>query len=206
MARQPTWKLHWPALIVLVLLAMLPAAAWELDETTQLGRAVELLAVVVPSVIAAVQYLYERVDTFRLTVNRLRLRLLNPETEVSISLEYDLVCATKAFSQVVNILRESGDGKRLSTEEASEVWLWRGNTVVVHADQRYDVLSDQQGILRVELPATRRSFRGMDKALRDEVGPLLSGIEREVAADSRKYVVNVEFPRGIPILDCWFQT
>ena len=52
--------------------------------------------------------------------------------------------------------------------------------------------------LRIDFPMVQRSFRGLEKALRDQVVELFAEVERIVNAERCKYVVKIEFPGSNP--------
>jgi hypothetical protein len=78
---------HWPAIVVGLLIAALFIAALIVDTGGRFGKAVEFTSAAVPTGVALGQYLYMKVDRWRLFVNRNRLRMLNPEATINYSID-----------------------------------------------------------------------------------------------------------------------
>lgn len=192
---------HWPAMLVGVLIVVLFVTALSVGSDGRFGKAVVFTAAAVPSVIALGQYLYMKVDRWRLFVNRIRLRLVNPETTINYSIDYTVESLIETHTKVTELLKRPDrlDTRQLSKAADGEVWLWRGVTVQLHYTQFSDPIEGStSAIFRLRAPSLKASYRGIDKAIREDMGGLLAELEREVQASNRKYVVNLGFPDENP--------
>jgi hypothetical protein len=157
---------------------------------------VDFLAVLVPTAAALYQYMYARIDRWRLTVDRLRLRLANPDMTIASSAEFSVDDGARTFENVNKSLSALGKpvARALSDSPDTTVWVWRENTLRVRLLQVGDPLEgDDVDVVRIDFPAIKRSFRGVETSMRDEVGPFLAELERTITTEHRKYVVTVTF-------------
>lgn len=200
MKRNSALGSHWPALLVGVLIVALFVVALAVGSDGGFGKAVVFTAAVVPSVIAMGQYLYMKVDRWRLFMNRTRLRVLNPEASIDYTIDYTVDSLVEAHAKVSELLKQGSrpDTRRLSKTTDGEVWLWRGFTVQFHFTEFNDLIEGSSYLLRFRAPSLKASYRGIDKAIREDMGGLLAQLEREVQATNRKYIVNLGFPNENP--------
>jgi hypothetical protein len=192
---------HWPALVVALIVLALFVGAIALGTKGRFGTAVVFTATAVPTAIAVGQYLYAHVDRWRLFVNRSRLRLTNPEASLAYTVDYTVESLIAAHAAISGFLDAANDGKqtrRLSKTADGEVWLWQGATLQIHYTEFTDPVDGSSNIVRLQVPSIRASYRGIDKAIREDVGGLLAHLEREVQASRRKYVVTLGFPDENP--------
>ena len=199
MRRTSGLRTHWPALLVGLLLAVLFIGALTVGTDGKLGQALAFTSAAAPTVITLAQYLYMRVDRWRLFMNRVRLQVLNPEMTVSYAVDYTINDVHQSWAAVSALLKGAEDAttRKLGQGDDGEVWLWHGTTVQVRLVDFSDPFEDRD-ILRIRVPAARASFRGMRKTIGEDMAGLLAGLERDVQASSRKYVVNVGFPGENP--------
>lgn len=200
MKRNSALGSHWPAMVVGFLIVGLFVTALAMGSDGRFGKAVVFTAAAVPSVIALGQYLYMKVDRWRLFVSRNRLRLVNPETSINYSIDYTVDSLIETHAKVTSLLKRADrpDTRQLSKAADGEVWLWRGVTVQFHYTQFSDPIEGSSYIFRLRAPSLKASYRGIDKAIREDMGGLLAELEREVQATNRKYVVNLGFPDENP--------
>lgn len=200
MRRNSALGTHWPALLVGVLIIALFVAALVVGSDGRFGKAVIFTATAVPTLVALGQYLYMRVDRWRLWVNRNRLRMVNPEASLNYTIDYTVDSLVETHAKVSELLKRAAgpDTRQLSKAEDGEVWLWRGVTVQLHYTEFADPIEGTSYIFRMRAPSLRASYRGIDKAIREDMGGLLAELEREVRATNRKYVVNLGFPDENP--------
>lgn len=191
---------HWPAIVVGLLIVALFIAALVVDTDGRFGKAVVFTSASVPTVVALGQYLYMKVDRWRLFVNRNRLRILNPEATINYSIDYTVESLVETHAKVSELLSRSTEKntRRLSKAQDGEVWLWKGVTLQLHYTEFSDPIEGSSYIFRLRAPSLRASYRGIDKTIRQDMGGLLAELEREVQATSRKYVVNLVFPNENP--------
>jgi hypothetical protein len=137
-----------------------------------------LLAGVVPTVVALFQYFYNRVERWRLWVNRLRLRTSNAESHWGVRAEFAVHDSRAAREQVESILkggkRSGAEARLLAGEGRARVWLWRGETVrllVTAAPEPLD--EDYQDVLILEIPSVRTGYRSLEHWIRNDFGPSL---------------------------------
>jgi hypothetical protein len=173
-------KRHWPALLLVVVVVVMFWIAWAAKPNSRLERAAGLVAVVVPSLIAVHQYLYQRADRWRLIVNRVRLTALNPETAWSVSGEYAVQDPDQSLEAVVKLLSEApphlkAEASMLADTLDAKVWVWRGVTIRVRRGVRSDPLDGDTPVLIAELPEIRRSYRGI----------ILAGLNRRSSTRAR---------------------
>ena len=83
MRRNSALGSHWPAVLVGLLIAALFVAALAVGSDGRFGKAVVFTAAAVPTLLALGQYLYMRVDRWRLWVSRVRLRTVNPQASLN---------------------------------------------------------------------------------------------------------------------------
>lgn len=200
MRRNSALGSHWPAVVVGLLIVVLFIAALVVDTSGRFGKAVVFTSAAVPTVVALGQYLYMKVDHWRLLVNRTRLRMVNPETTINYSIDYTVDSLVETHAKVSGLLGRSAelDTRRLSKAEDGEVWLWKGVTLQLQYMEFTDPIEGPSYIFRLRVPSLRASYRGIDKAIRQDLGGLLAELEREVQASNRKYVVNLGFPEENP--------
>src|SRR5919197_5594145 len=83
-------RLHWPVLCVAAAFVLLALLAIFLPANSSIRKAARLAWTVVPIAIAITQYMYARVERFRFALNRLRFRIVNPESTWGISAEFEV--------------------------------------------------------------------------------------------------------------------
>lgn len=200
MRRNSALGWHWPALLVGLLIVTMFATAWAVGTDGRFGKAVIFTAMAVPTVVALGQYLYMRVDRWRLFVNRTRLRMVNPEASINYSIDYTVDSLIETHAKVTELLKRAdrSDTRELSKAADGEVWLWRGVTVQLHYTEFTDPIEGSSYIFRLRAPSLKASYRGIDKAIREDMGGLLAELEREVQATNRRYVINLGFPNENP--------
>lgn len=200
MKRNSALGSHWPALLVGLLVVALFVTAIAVGSDGRFGKAAVFTATAVPTVVAVGQYLYMKVDRWRLFVNRTRLRVINPEASINYSIDYVVDSLVETHATVSELLARAigPDTRMLSKAGDGEVWLWKGVTVQLHYQQFSDPIDGSAYIFRLRAPSLRASYRGIDKAIREDMGGLLAELEREVHASNRKYVVNLGFPDENP--------
>jgi hypothetical protein len=174
--------------------------AWLLPPDSGVRKAAVLLWTLVPVALAICQYLYARVERFRLALNRGRFWVSNPESTWGLTTEYqvdDAFLAWKDAAEALEGMLRRGD-KALTRADGNGVWITQGMTVQVALDTYSDPFDGEQAILRVEIPPVARPFRTWHKAIQDEAVPLVERIERALSPRARKFITRVTFPGDNP--------
>jgi hypothetical protein len=196
MTKPSPLRLHWPALLVLAVVVCLGGLAWLLPADSDVRKAATVLWTGVPIALIIAQYMYAKVERFRLTINRCRFWLSNPESTWGLTAEYEVTDAFLAWKHAAEALEgtlQRGD-KALTRAEGNAVWITQGMTVQVALDNYSDPFDGDQAILRVEIPPVTRPFRTWHRAIEDEAIPLIERIERAIDPQGRKFVTRVKFP------------
>lgn len=196
-------RLHWPAVLVSALILAIFGAALFLSEDSRFSDVFQLLAGVVPTLVALFQYVYNRVERWRLWVDRLRLRAGNAESQWAVRVEFAVQDARAARDQVESLLngggRSGAEARLLAGEGRARVWLWRGETVRLLVTAAPEPLDEgYQEVLILEIPSVRTAYRSLERWIRDDFGSLLAALERDLGCNSAKYTVGVGFASGNP--------
>ena len=165
MARLSPLRLHWPALLALLILLYLGGLAWLLPTQSGVRKTAVLLWTIVPVALTIAQYMYARVERFRLAINRCRFWLSNPESTWGLTAEYEVGDSFLAWKNAADALEGTlrpGD-KALTRAEGNSVWIRQGMTIQIALDNYSDPFDGDQAVLRVEIPpvSTPTGDRGL---------------------------------------------
>jgi hypothetical protein len=201
MRRHSSLTVHWLALTALVILAVLGVLALTVPKDAMLRKMTIVLWNAVPVTIAICQYLYSRIERFRLTFDRLRFLVLNPGSTWGFSAEFDVEDLEGSWQRAEEWLKGviKKPDRLLNRTKDSLVWVASGTTLVVRRERPFDPLEGQQAIVRLELPPITRPFREWEKVIQEDAVPVVEGLEAVLSpTTSKKYVSKVAFPGQNP--------
>lgn len=193
------WRQHWPALLALGVFGLVGLGALALPGGTALRATAIALWGVVPLSVAIATYAYARFDRYRLFVNRLRFRVLNPESTWGLTAEFQ-VADPAVWEQVEGALdAELQPGERkMARTDGNAVWNARGLVVQVSATVAGDPIEGDVALVRVEIPPITRPYRTWWRVIERDAAPLVARIERSLQAQDCKFVVRLAFPGDNP--------
>jgi hypothetical protein len=200
MPKRSALRYHWPALLIVIIFALILVAKWLFPSTSSLGSAADDLLTVAVLLTALAQYAYHKIEVFRLAANRVRLLILNPESTWTLSAEFRVDNPRTAFQEINSALQHHVKSRsdRLSDSPTKTVWNVNGCTVKVWVANVSDPIEGDRRILRIDLPSVKRGFRELNSAIGNEVAPLMNRIEEIIKPEHRKFTVGVRFPVGNP--------
>ena len=199
MERRRSWWTHWPLVVLIVVIVACGAAVLLVSAETTAGKVARLLWGVIPASIALWQYSYVHIEAHRLWVNRMRMWLANPELSWALEVEFDVPNAAAALSaaQACVVAQMTAVDTILSKDSRSFVAQVHGVTMRLASD-RADEPENATAMLRLDVPASRRSWRGWKAFVDRDIPRLLEAVDQAVGPKARKFVIDISFIRDNP--------
>lgn len=200
MRDRSTISQHWPALLVVGLIALAGLGVWVLQPGSLVRSTANFVLVALPVSISVAQYLYLRVDRWNLWINSIALRISNPDVRLQVTATFAGLDAQRVFKEVSAEIenRASEPTKALGRTHDGQIWTWAGKTLRLRSTIESDPINGERDVVRFDMPDASLSYRTAQLVLEGELGSLLCDLDQVVTSDERRFAMSVTFDRDNP--------